>query len=120
MAWLSDLLQGIPLNAVLKERVALAEQKFKDQEGEMNKLKAQVATLAADNEALRKQIKDARIAVPAPKEQPEIMGGGYVFGGDRSKLYCIRCYEIDHRKSFLAPVSSMGFMCTVCDKIIPS
>ena len=56
MGWFTDLLQGIPLNAVLKEKIGLFEQKYKDLEAEKNKLELQVATLAAENAALKQQI----------------------------------------------------------------
>src|SRR5438874_1465726 len=62
MGWLMEMLQGIPLNAVLRERVTLAEQKYKDLESENKKLKEQVETLASELASLRGQVEAAPVA----------------------------------------------------------
>src|SRR5262245_12012586 len=98
MSLWSDVLQAIPLNAVLQERVKLAEQKYKDMEDENKKLKEQVAVLVAENAALKKQVVDAPVAAVSAREEPQIMWGCYYFGGDTSKLYCPRCYEREGKK----------------------
>jgi hypothetical protein len=58
--WLESWLKGIPLNEVLKERLALAEQKFKDLQSENEKLKGEAATLTAENAALKQQLAEAK------------------------------------------------------------
>jgi hypothetical protein len=55
MAWL-DFLSSVPLNPVLRERLALAEQQYKALEIENKKLKEQVAELTAERDALKKQL----------------------------------------------------------------
>jgi hypothetical protein len=122
MSWLtglSDALQGIPLNAVLRVRVALAEQRFKALEDENTALEAQVAALTAENEALRQKVEQAPVAAIPTKEPPEILYGLYYFGGDTSKLYCPRCYETHGKKHIMADVRHLGHKCTVCGNFIP-
>jgi hypothetical protein len=91
MGWLSELLQGIPLNAVLKERVALAEQKFKDTEAENKQLKEKVATLTTEIEELKRRITKAPVAIEAPKETPTLKDGLYYKGDDGP--FCTGCYD---------------------------
>lgn len=45
MGWIQDLLKEVPLSAVLKERVALAEQKFHEAVEEARKPRQRVADL---------------------------------------------------------------------------
>src|SRR5262249_10309329 len=118
MGWLTDLLQGLPVNPVLRERLALAEQKFKDMEAENKRLKEEVATLAEENEGLKQQIERAPVASAPPKETPRIMYGLYSLGGDMSTPYCPRCYERQGKKHVMAGVSHLGHKCTVCGNII--
>ncbi len=56
MAWLQDLLQEVPLSAVLKERVALAEQKYENAMRELENLRRQVAALEKATAELRAQL----------------------------------------------------------------
>lgn len=56
MKWLWDLFEGIQVNAVLREKISLAEQKFKDMERENKNLKEQVAALTSEVEGLRNQV----------------------------------------------------------------
>ncbi|HTU91633.1 MAG TPA: hypothetical protein VMF69_16235 [Gemmataceae bacterium] len=118
MGWLSDLLQGIPLNSVLRERVALAEQKFREVEEENKRLMEEVAALTKENGELKREIADAPIAVTPPKEKPENRNGLYYFAGEESTPYCPRCYETAGKKHVMSAVPHMGHQCTVCDKFI--
>lgn len=59
MGWLSDLFQGLPVNAVLRERLALAEGKVKDIEIAAEKLKDEIKTLTQENQKLKKQVGQA-------------------------------------------------------------
>jgi hypothetical protein len=118
MGWLSDLLQGVPLNAVLRERVALAEQKFRDMETENTKLREELAAARKEFEEIKRQIADAPVAVAPPMEQPKIENGIYFFGHD-GKPYCPRCYEVGRKKCVMRLSASLGYLCPVCDKIIP-
>ena|ERR1700722_4441811 len=118
MAWLSDLLQGIPLNAVLKERIAYEEKRFKDLETENKRLKEQVSALTEENDGLKKMIEQVPVAVAPPKELPEIMYSSYYFNGDNTKLYCAGCYDSLGKKHLMARMPGMGFKCTVCKNFI--
>lgn len=57
---IQDLLQEVPLSAVLKERVALAEQKYDGATKENANLKQRVRALEEENAALRAQIPQQR------------------------------------------------------------
>jgi hypothetical protein len=56
MGWLMDTLQEVPLSAVLRERVALVEQKYEAAIRENAELKKRVLTLEEETSALRSQI----------------------------------------------------------------
>ena len=118
MSWWSDLLKGIPLNEVLRERLALAEQKFRDLEDENNKLKDRVAALTAENKTLQGRVAEAQAKEEREKAKPELMYGCYFFGGDCSKLYCVACYETQGKKHPMSPVRHIGHQCTVCQKMV--
>jgi len=64
VSWLSDLLKGVPLNPVLRERLAHVKQRFKDMEAEIKRLKA-------ENEELKRQIANTPVAKAMPTENPE-------------------------------------------------
>ncbi len=108
MPWLSDLLQGVPLNSVLRERVALAEQKFKDIEAENKSLKERVSALTAENDTYRKLIAQQR----ADSQFVERRGVLWKREDDGHYLPCCpRC------KTALTPMPpwSHDFLdCTVC------
>ena len=53
MGWIQDLLSEVPLSAVLKQRVALAEQKYEAAVSENATLKQRVSALEDENTALR-------------------------------------------------------------------
>lgn len=64
MSWLSDLIKDIPVSAVLKERLALAEDKFNKITDENGELRERVAELEAE-------VTDLRARIPAePKQAP--------------------------------------------------
>jgi hypothetical protein len=78
MGWIEDfqnLLQGVPLSAVLRERIALAEQKYEATLRENEQLKQKVEFLERENAELRAQI---------PQAQEEI-----VLSDDDSTCWCI-------------------------------
>jgi hypothetical protein len=116
MGWLNDWLQGIPRNAVLKERIAFEEKTFKDMKAENKQLKEAVATLTAENEELKRQIADAPVATATaqPQEKPKIVNGLYYFDGDMSTAYCPRCYEREGKKHVMASMRHLGSRCTAC------
>lgn len=87
MDWLADVLQRIPLNAILKERVALAEQKHKELEDEATQLRETIAALTAENVSLKQQ-NEVRTKAGQPK--PRVKWGCYAFEGD-ANLYCPAC-----------------------------
>jgi DNA-binding HxlR family transcriptional regulator len=53
---IQDLLQEVPLQAVLRERVALAEQRYEHIAEENAELKERVRTLEKENSVLRSQV----------------------------------------------------------------
>lgn len=56
MGAIQDLLTEVPLSAVLKERVALADQKYERAREEIEGYKRRIADLERENETLRAQI----------------------------------------------------------------
>jgi DNA-binding transcriptional ArsR family regulator len=56
MGSIQDLLQEVPLAAVLRERVALADQKYEAAVREVEDLKRKIAALERENAELRTQI----------------------------------------------------------------
>jgi DNA-binding MarR family transcriptional regulator len=56
MGWLQDLLREVPLSSVLKERVALAEEKYDLATKEIEFLKQRIGVLEDENAKLRAQI----------------------------------------------------------------
>lgn len=56
MGWLSDLLKEYPALSVAKERLALAEDRFKHTEEENTKLKARILQLEVENENIKSQL----------------------------------------------------------------
>jgi hypothetical protein len=67
MGAIQDMLQEVPLAAVLRERVALAEQKYEAAVREVEALKAKVAALERENAELRARIPRDK-AAPLSKE----------------------------------------------------
>ena len=113
MSLLSDLLQGIPLNAVLKERVALAEQKFKDIEAENRSLKGEVESLTTENSALKTELKESRTLATAAEVKPVVVKGCYRFEGD-ANLYCPACYDTKGKKYLTTQIMFKNRVCSVC------
>jgi len=56
MGWLQDLLQEVPLSSVLRERVALAEERYEHAIQEIKSCKQRIAVLESENEGLRAKI----------------------------------------------------------------
>jgi hypothetical protein len=52
MSWITDLLQDIPLSAVLREKIGLIETKYKEAEKQIDLLTSQNKALQARNEQL--------------------------------------------------------------------
>lgn len=113
MSWLSDLLQGIPLNSVLRERVALAEQKFKDIETENKTLRERVVALTAENESLKSRLELAEYQAKPPTESPKFQWGCYKFEGDE-RLYCPACYDARGKKHIATRLNIHRRRCSVC------
>jgi hypothetical protein len=89
-------------------------------EAENARLKEQVQALTTENEALKRKIEQAPVAVAQPKEPFDIMKGAYYFAGDTSKPYCPRCYETQGKKHVTARVGMIALKCTVCGNVIHS
>lgn len=114
MGMIDDFLQGIPLNAVLRERLALAEQKYKDMETENKELKQRVASLTTEVATLAEKIAKAPVASEQPKEKPEVINGVYYFDGDKSTPYCPRCYANEGKKHAMSRIEDVGKKCPIC------
>ena len=56
MGWITDLLKDVPVTAVVKERLALAEDKYKTVADEKNRLQERIAVLEEENASLRAQL----------------------------------------------------------------
>jgi hypothetical protein len=63
MGLLQDLLKEVPLSSVLKERVALAEEKYESAVKEIEGYKQRIAALERENENLRAQVPKSGDAV---------------------------------------------------------
>jgi regulator of replication initiation timing len=75
MSWLTDTLQGIPLNAVLREKISLVEQKLKDMELEKKKLEERVTELDKENSGLKTEnanLKQQLATATTPVAKPQI------------------------------------------------
>lgn len=112
MSWLSDILQGVPLNAVLRERMALAEQKLKEIEQKKKKLEERTAALEAENADLKQQL--ATATAQTNQEKPKIKWGCYIFDGDGERLYCPACYDTKGKKHLTTRLLANRRQCTVC------
>jgi len=56
MGWIKDALSEVPLSAVLKERVELADQKYEQAEREAEGLRKKIAALETENNELREKV----------------------------------------------------------------
>ena len=56
MGWVQDLLREVPLSSVLKERVALADEKYEGAMKEIEALSGRVIALEKENAELRAQL----------------------------------------------------------------
>lgn len=56
MSWVMEMLQGIPVNAVLREKILLIEEKIKRFEDEKKRLEDEVVSLRKENNSLRAQL----------------------------------------------------------------
>ena len=113
MTWLTDLLKEIPLSAVLKERVALAEQKFKDMEAETKGLKELVTELRQQNERLAAQLE---VYVTKEKSKPTLEGQFYKFAGEEGH-FCMTCYDTKGEKVRTASPIPHVRKCPICKTI---
>lgn len=84
MGWLSDLLKEYPALSVAKERLLLAEEKFKKVEIENSELKERIKRLSQQNELLRSRL-------DKEEQYPEKYG---VRWDENYKMRCIYCKEI--------------------------
>lgn len=73
MGWIQDILTEVPLSAVMKERLALAEQKYDEAVAENERLRGRVAELEGENAELRNENEQfrAQLAVE-PVDNPQL------------------------------------------------
>lgn len=119
MSLWTDLLQGLQTNPVLRERVALAEQKFKDMEAENKALKDTVAALTAENAKLTAERDERAARDKAAEVRPTIKWGCYVFEGDEG-MYCPGCYTSKGKRNLTTRLDTRQRQCTVCRVILGS
>jgi hypothetical protein len=105
------------LNAVLKERVALAEQKLKEIEQEKKKLEEKVSALEVENANLKQ--KQLSTVAAQSQENPRLEEGCYVFDGD-NRLYCPACFDTKGKKHLTTAFIAGRRMCTVCKTVLGS
>jgi hypothetical protein len=60
MGWIEDVLKEVPLSAVLKERVALADQRYEHAIRQVDDLTRRIQALERENAELRAQIPQHR------------------------------------------------------------
>jgi hypothetical protein len=113
MSWWTDLLQGIPLNAVLKERLALAEQKFNALEKENKELRGQVEALTAENASL----KEERDSLRTEEEFVERRGVAWKKEPDGHYLPC--CPKCKTALSKIPPWKPDTLKCSSCKFVAP-
>src|SRR5689334_7102515 len=116
MSFWTDVMQGIPINAVLKERLALAEQKFKDIEAENKGLQQQVATLRQQNEQLSARVHAYEANETAAESKPNLERDFYRFEGDPG-LFCTTCYDMHAKKVCTTVVLAGVRTCPVCKTV---
>ncbi len=111
MSMITDILQGIPVNAVLRERITILEQKFKELEEANKALEEEKATLVKEKGELQSVLDEARRAYPP--NRPKTQWGCYVFEGDQN-LYCPACYDSQGKKYLTTRLSSKLRRCSFC------
>jgi hypothetical protein len=84
MGAIQDLLTEVPLSAVLKERVALADQKYERAREEIEGYKKRIAALECEVETLRAQV---------PADSPSALDSE----AERALVHLFRATEIDAR-----------------------
>jgi len=115
MGWLADLLKDIPVSAVLKERIALAEDKIKNLE-ECNE------KLTKDNEVLLGKNSDLLCKIERlKKEESFIEDSGVLFkiksdGNFEHFAYCPKCKQA---MSEFPPRSNEMLICAPCTYTAP-
>jgi hypothetical protein len=110
--WLTDILQGPPVNSALRERVALAQERAQMLEERNKDFERTNAELRREVVELKRQIEE-HVSMP-DEEQPMVVHNCYCFGGDTTKLYCTACYDSKGKKSLMANMRHMGLKCGVC------
>ena len=108
MSFFGDLLQGVPVNSVLRERMQLAEQKLETLDDEAQRLRDQVGALRIENADLKKQVGELQI------EHNFLTLRGVLWKKEEDGHYLPYCPKCKLPFS-TAPVHSPDFfICTVC------
>lgn len=89
MNLLTDILKEIPTSGVLRERVALAEQKYESLERENETLKKENAKLKGELEAVRRKVPN-----PAFVEARGVLFKRRENGGYEPDPYCPECQRV--------------------------
>ena len=90
MSWLTDLLQGIPINPVLREKLALAESRIKLTENENASLKADNDRLRIENKALKSQVEASALSLEDTEERG-VLWKKRMNGSFHPQPYCPLC-----------------------------
>ena len=115
MGWLLDLMKDIPITPILKERLALAEDKIRALEEENRKLRDEKKKLLNINKALQGKVKEQNA------ESSFIEDSGVLFkikddGNFEKYAYCPICKQA---MSMFPPGSNEMLICARCTYTAP-
>ena len=115
MGWIFDLLKDIPLTPILKERLALAEDRVKNLEEENKKLKDENKILSNTNKELQEKIKSQDVTASFVEDS------GVLFklksdGNSEQYAYCPICKQA---MSEFPPRSGEMLVCARCTFTAP-
>jgi FtsZ-binding cell division protein ZapB len=131
MGWITDiadLVKGLPVSAVLKERLALAQDRFDQLQREADQLKneavrlgQEVQRLQQENDALRSEAAELKKRLEEPAALGLVMHRGVYWkrkpaGGYEDVPYCPDC------KGVMAKIPPWGpdtIRCKKCSRVAP-
>lgn len=111
MGWFTDLMKDVPTLSVARERMALAEDKFKTIEAENQQLREQLQRVVAQCTELREKLE------AATQEQTFVKQSGLLWlrqadGQFEDAPYCPKCQTVMHK---FPPIGRpMMWLCSSC------
>jgi FtsZ-binding cell division protein ZapB len=109
MVFIDSLLQGIPINAVLREKLDLVKQKYNELEIENQKLNEHVSALKTENGDLKKQLAAFQV------EQKFIQQEGVLWKKEPNGKYLPYCPICKTVLSPIPPQRPDFLTCTQCN-----